>query len=178
MQDNFWTQALLSAIVMNPDPPADVVGTLWWVPKAYPRRVFAPEAGSRTLGVHLRRGDGCTVSLRAGKCVPLARYRATVRTLAKAYSITHVYIATDDVNFTRPLVEDVTAMGLQWSLSERMTATGDAAASRPAASPELATATDWIEKRLQRGEIDRKAALVRLPVHAHLMSFRMALSTT
>jgi hypothetical protein len=48
------------------------------------------------IGVHVRHGDACHTTTRAGHCKGLEAYMPSIKTLAERYNTTRVYLATDD----------------------------------------------------------------------------------
>ncbi|MGB1605910.1 MAG: hypothetical protein ACPIOQ_74970, partial [Promethearchaeia archaeon] len=104
-------------------------------------------ARERVIGLHVRHGDSCQTNIRRGKCVPLAKHVAEVRTVAALYNITAVYVATDNpavVGQTSELLGPAMRVFALSLFDRRVFDSGHGV---------------YIEQRLARGDLDRDAAL-------------------
>merc|ERR1712137_571553 len=48
------------------------------------------------IGLHVRHGDACHTSERAGNCFGLKVYLPAIRAMSRRYNISKVFVATDD----------------------------------------------------------------------------------
>jgi len=97
------------------------------------------------LGLHFRKGDSCHTSWRKGKCVGVDEHLHELAAMADRYNIRRVFVATDDLDLPDRLPQLAQDMNLTFVTFNEFDRS------------DLSSSTNWIEKRLEGGELPRTA---------------------